>query len=142
MAAVVTSAGAGDVTDWIRDVLGFTFIALLGALVFIVLFCLARLNSGSGASENDRVWFQTGIQAANGITTLALTFTLLGISLGIASLAEHELSPETVREVIRDMTANFSLAFMTTVVGLPVSAVLRAILLIGIARRPDAARVD
>ena len=142
VAAVVTSAGAGDVTDWIRDVLGFTFIALLGALVFIVLFCLARLNSGSGASENDRVWFQTGIQAANGITTLALTFTLLGISLGIASLAEHELSPETVREVIRDMTANFSLAFMTTVVGLPVSAVLRAILLIGIARRPDAARVD
>lgn len=142
VAAVATSAGAGDVTDWIRDVLGFTFIALLGALIFIVLFCLARLNSGSGASENDRVWFQTGIQAANGITTLALTFTLLGISLGIASLAEHELSPETVREVIRDMTANFSLAFMTTVVGLPVSAVLRAILLIGIARRPDAARFD
>ena len=29
------------------------------------------------------VWFEAGIQAANGVTTLALTFTLLGISLGI-----------------------------------------------------------
>jgi hypothetical protein len=140
VAAVATSASAGDVAQWIRDVLGFTFIALLGTLIFIVLFCLARLNSKSEQSDNDRVWFEAGIQAANGITTLALTFTLLGISLGIASLAEHELSPETIRDVIRDMTANFSLAFMTTVVGLPVSAVLRSILLIGIARRSDAAR--
>ncbi len=140
VAAVTTSANAGDVTGWIRDVLGFTFVALLGTLIFVVLFCLARLNSKSDGSGNDRVWFEAGIQAANGITTLALTFTLLGISLGIASLADHELSPETVRDVIREMTANFSLAFMTTVVGLPVSAVLRSILLIGIARRPDAAR--
>jgi hypothetical protein len=52
------------------------------------------------------------------------------------------LSPETVRVVIREMTANFSLAFMTTVVGLPVSAVLRSILMIGMARRPGAARSE
>jgi hypothetical protein len=140
VAAVATSATADDVTGWIGDVLGFTFVALLGMLIFIVLFCWARLNSKSSPAENDRVWFEAGIQAANGITTLALTFTLLGISLGIASLAEQDLSPETVRDVIREMTANFSLAFMTTVVGLPVSAVLRSVLLIGIARRPDAAR--
>ncbi len=135
---IATSAGAGDITGWMKDVLGLTFVTLLGALIFIVLFCWARLHSTADDSGNPRVWFEAGIQAANGITTLALTFTLLGISLGIASLAEQDLNPETVREVIRDMTANFSLAFMTTVVGLPVSAVLRSLLLIRVARRPDA----
>lgn len=138
VAVIATSASAGDITGWMKEVLGLTFVTLLGAMVFIVLFCWARLHANAGDSGNPRVWFEAGIQAANGITTLALTFTLLGISLGIASLAEHELNPETVRDVIRDMTANFSLAFMTTVVGLPVSAVLRSLLLISVARRPDA----
>jgi hypothetical protein len=40
-----------------------------------------------------------------------------------------------VQAVIRDLTANFSLAFMTTVVGLPVSACLRALLVIS-AKKP------
>tara|TARA_B100000683_G_scaffold220295_1_gene217084 strand:- start:1019 stop:1255 length:237 start_codon:yes stop_codon:yes gene_type:complete len=70
------------------------------------------------------------MQTANGVTTLALTFTLLGISLGIGGLAEQNLTPETVQTVIRDLTANFSLAFMTTVVGLPMSAILRALLVV------------
>lgn len=72
--------------------------------------------------------------SANGVTTLALTFTLLGISLGIGSLAGQELNPDTVPVIIREMTANFSLAFMTTVVGLPVSAVLRSLIVVTHAR--------
>ena len=71
------------------------------------------------------------MQSANGVTTLALTYTLLGISLGIGSLAGQTLTPDTVQAVIRDLTANFSLAFMTTVVGLPASALLRAALTVG-----------
>ena len=86
-------------------------------------------GAGANAAERD-YWFAVGMQAANGVTTLALTFTLLGISLGIGSLAGQTLTPETVQTVIRDLTANFSLAFMTTVVGLPVSAGLRALLVI------------
>ena len=34
----------------------------------------------------------------------------------------------TVQEVIRGLTERFSLAFMTTVIGLPTSALLRALL--------------
>jgi hypothetical protein len=83
------------------------------------------------------------------VTTLALTFTLLGISLGIGTLAGQELTPETIQPVIRKMTANFSLAFMTTVVGLPISALLRSLIIVTHARnhspahakrRPIAAR--
>jgi len=71
--------------------------------------------------------------------TLALTYTLLGISLGIGTLAGQELTPETVRGVIQDLTANFSRAFLTTVIGLPVSAALRAVLVVTHGRRRMAA---
>ena len=76
------------------------------------------------------VWVEIGLHAAGGIATLALTFTLLGISLGIGSLSDQTLSPETIQEVIKGLTEHFSMAFMSTVVGLPVSAALRAVLLV------------
>jgi hypothetical protein len=78
---------------------------------------------------------EAGLQAANGITTLALTYTLLGISLGVGSMAENELSADTVQTVVRNLTAQFSMAFLTTVVGLPLSAVLRTMLLVTHARQ-------
>ena len=68
------------------------------------------------------------MHAANGIATLGLTYTLFGISLGIGELAGQELTPATVQEVIRGLTERFSLAFMTTVISLPTSVLLRALL--------------
>ena len=50
-----------------------------------------------------------------------------------------ELTPETIQPVIRKMTSNFSLAFMTTVVGLPVSAVLRSLIVVTHARQRSCA---
>jgi len=135
-AVMVTSLEVADILDWATRILGVVFIAVLGGLIYVAILALVKVSSGRPTDLGHRTWFEAGVQAANAVATLALTYTLLGISLGIASLAEHELSPETVRVVIREMTANFSLAFMTTVVGLPVSAVLRSILMIGMARRP------
>ena len=83
------------------------------------------------------MWLEAGLQAANGITTLALTYTLLGISLGIGMLAERSLSPETVQGIVQDLTAQFSMAFLTTVIGLPLSAVLRTLLLVSHARQSN-----
>lgn len=123
--AMATSWSAGDVAAWAQRVFGATFIALMAGLIFTSIFCWLRLRQ-SGA----KVWLEAGLQAATGIATLALTYTLLGISLGVGSLATQELTPETVRVVIRELTENFSLAFLTTVVGLPVSAVLRTILVV------------
>ena len=74
------------------------------------------------------------MQAASCIATLALTCTLLGISLGIGALAETPLTPDTVTQVISALTDRFSMAFMTTVVGLPVSALIRSAVLILSAR--------
>ncbi len=134
-AAVATSLDAGDIMRWARQVFGVTFLIALSALVVTALHCWMRLaapvaiGAAIGAAV-DAARLETGLQAANGIATLALTYTLAGISLGIGSLAGHDLGPETIQAVIGDLTRHFAMAFMTTVVGLPISAVLRAMLMI------------
>jgi hypothetical protein len=133
VAAVASSTSAAEISDWAGRVLGWTFVLILAALIFVCLFSWVRLLQ-DGTTPATEVWYEAGIQAANGVTTLALTFTLLGISLGIGSLSGQELTPETIQAVIRTMTANFSLAFMTTVIGLPVSALLRSLLVVTDAR--------
>ncbi len=133
VAALITSSSTREIADWVRDVLGWSFVVLLAALVFTALFSWVRMMSADSGRDGD-MWLEIGVQAANGVTTLALTYTLLGISLGIGSLAGQELNPETIQVVIRKMTANFSLAFMTTVVGLPVSAALRSLIVVTHAR--------
>lgn len=135
IAVTLLSQDVSAITGWALDVLGAGFIALLAGLIFITLFSLVRMKAEDMTEADRTYWYAVGMQAANGVTTLALTFTLLGISLGIGSLAGQDLTPDTVQAVIRDLTANFSLAFMTTVVGLPVSAGLRALLVIS-AKKP------
>lgn len=132
--AAVWSRDAADIAQWSLGVLGAGFIALLAALVLLAAFSLVRLIGAERRAESD-FWLDVGVHAANGVVTLALTFTLAGVSLGIASLAGQELTPETVRGVIQELTANFSRAFLTTVIGLPVSAVLRSALSIVHGRR-------
>lgn len=130
LAVMTTSTSLTDIAGWAWDVLGLSFALLLGALVFLALFCWVKVNrarTGEGALQP---WLATGIQAANGIATLALTYTLLGIALGIGGLAGQSLTPDTIQEVIRGLTENFSMAFMTSVIGLPTSAFLRSLLLI------------
>ena len=125
---LMTSNSVTDIAAWAREVLGWSFVVLLASLIFLALYSWVRMLQLK--EGGDEVWFEAGVQAANGVTTLALTFTLLGISLGIGTLAGQELTPETIQPVIRKMTANFSLAFMTTVVGLPISALLRSLIVV------------
>ena len=132
-AVFFTPYSVPDITGWAREVLGLGFMVLLATPVALALLCWVKLLH-EPVARGDDLWLEAGVQAANGVTTLALTFTLLGIRLGIGSLAGQELNPDTVPVIIRKMTANFSLAFMTTVVGLPVSAVLRSLILVTHAR--------
>ncbi|WP_259780177.1 hypothetical protein [Aestuariispira ectoiniformans] len=127
VAAMATSLSVHDIASWMQQVLGLAFLGLFVTLVGVCLFCWVHILRRQGDSQ---VWLEAGLHAANGITTLALTFTLLGISLGIGSLAEQSLTPETVQAVIRDLTAQFSLAFLTTVIGLPTATLLRALIMV------------
>ena len=139
VAVASTSLAPAEVAAWAGRVFGPAFITMLAALVFMVLFSWRKLSQARYEPQRRRLWLEAGLHAANGVATLALTFTLFGISLGIGSLAGKELSPAPIQAVIAELTRHFSLAFLTTVVGLPASSMLRALLLIT-DRRLDASR--
>jgi len=109
---------------WLETAFGPMFIVLFSALVVLGVWSIVQLNNSKSAP----IWYEVGLQAASGIATLALTFTLLGISLGIESLSKQVLTPETIGMVIQSLTKHFSTAFLTTVVGLPTSHIIRSIL--------------
>jgi cytochrome b561 len=132
IAAALTPLDAAQVADWAHRVFGWAYITLLGVLVFATLVCWTQMQRG----DDGRMWFEAGMHTSSGIAILALTFTLIGVSLGVGTLAEQELTPATVQSVISQLSAHFSLAFMTTVVGLPTSAVMRALISITEARMP------
>jgi cytochrome b561 len=132
IAAALTPLDAAQIADWAHRVFGWAYITLLGVLVFATLVCWTQMQRG----DDGRMWFEAGMHTSSGIAILALTFTLIGVSLGVGTLAEQELTPATVQSVISQLSAHFSLAFMTTVVGLPTSAVMRALISITEARMP------
>lgn len=127
LASGVTDLSASELLGWIAGTLGTTFLVLLGLLVLAALTAWIRILQRHARSD---FWLETGLHASSAIATLALTFTLLGISIGIGTLAQTELTPETVQSVIGALTEQFSLAFLTSVIGLPLSTGLRALLLL------------
>jgi len=131
--AVASAAGPFDTADiaaWAERVFGTTFTVLFTALIAAALFCWVRMHQHKAEAAKYRPWLEAGMHASSGVATLALTYTLLGISLGIGSLADQELTSDTVNAVIQGLTGHFSMAFMTTVIGLPTAAALRALLLV------------
>ena len=130
IAVFATPMDVVGVVDWAEKIFGAVFIVMFAGMVYTALLAIVQVRAIPPYAPGHRSWFETGVQASNGIATLALTYTLLGISLGIGSLSDQTLSPETIQEVIKGLTEHFSMAFMSTVVGLPVSAALRAVLLV------------
>ena len=130
IAAMTTSAGIGEIMDWVHQAFGVTFLLLFSCLVLFTLYCWLCLQRGGMAPKDRRIWLEAGMHAANGVATLGLTYTLLGISLGIAALSQQQLTPDTVQDVIAQLTRHFSMAFLTSVVGVPTAAALRAMIMV------------
>lgn len=119
---ILTDMQLSDIVTWVADNFGATFTSVFVILLSIASFAIYQLYK----RHNAALWQEVGLQSANGISTLALTFTLLGISLGIGALSEQSLGPDNVDTVISLLTSQFSMAFMTTVVGLPTATAVRA----------------
>ncbi|MFC3121583.1 hypothetical protein [Agaribacter flavus] len=125
MISFVADMSLADMLLWVNQHFGKSFSVAYLVLLSISGIALFHLHKND-SDVNREYWREYGLQAANGISTLALTFTLLGISLGIGSLSEQTLTPESIQGIIGELTAQFSMAFMTTVVGLPSAALIRA----------------
>ena len=134
IAVMGTSLDVSGVIDWTTRIFGGLFLIMLVGLIYVAALSWVKIANSRFSEPGVQTWFEAGIQASNGVATLALTYTLLGISMGIGGLADQTLSPATIQEVIRGLTQHFSMAFMTTVIGLPISAILRAGLLVSYSR--------
>ena len=125
LASYLTNQRLSGLLDWLQQVFGWGYALFYGVLLGTALYAWHRLTS---EGKDTDYWLELGQQAAGGIATLSLTFTLLGISLGIGSLSEKTIDLTTIQSIIQELTTHFSTAFMTTVVGLPTSNILRAII--------------
>ena len=124
----ISGSDAFTVFDWATSVLGTTFILLLSFLIITSIVCV--INVCNIKVNEKKFWFETGLQFSNLISTIALTYTLLGISLGIGELSSSNLKVDTINQTISKLTEQFSMAFMTSVIGLPLSGIFRSILII------------
>jgi len=122
LAVYLTQMEISGILAWMEEVFSITFISVYLALMALGVYAGWQISQGVVPSY----WHEIGQQAAGGVATLALTFTLLGLSLGIGSLADQDISPDTITQIIQGLTGHFSTAFMTTVVGLPSANALRA----------------
>ena len=116
------------VFEWLVSTLGYSFLIITTFLTLIAIISI--INIINCESRRRKFWFETGLQVSNLISTLALTYTLLGISLGIGELSSSKLDIDTINQTISRLTQQFSMAFMTSVIGLPLSGLLRSILII------------
>jgi hypothetical protein len=119
----------------LAEVLSYGYVSIYILLIAIGLFAVRCILAGTEVL----FWREVGQHAASGIATLALTFTLLGISVGIGSIADTPISQESIGDIVSALTEQFSRAFMTTVVGLPTANLLRAVVAVAAARRASRA---
>ena len=125
---LTTNNDPAFIFNWLISVLGNTFIVFLLFLSITSIICI--INVCGVEASNKKLWFESGLQLSNLIATIALTYTLLGISLGIGELSTSKLDVGTINQTISRLTNQFSMAFMTSVIGLPLSGILRSILVI------------
>jgi hypothetical protein len=133
-ASHITNMTLTDLLHYVEKVFSYSFVLLFVPLAVCAAYAIVVINKASIGREQKTFWFEVGQQAANGMSTMALTFTLLGISVGIGTLSQQSLTPDTVNDVIAMLTQQFSMAFMTTVVGLPAATLSRALLAISMVR--------
>jgi hypothetical protein len=120
----VTELPLSDILIWLDRFFSSAFIGIYTLLVALGVYAIVQLKQPADADY----WQEVGLQSGNAIASLALTFTLFGISLGIGSLSEQPLSPDNVQLIISGLTKQFSMAFMTTVIGLPTATIIRALI--------------
>ena len=108
-----------------KETLGTPFLALTFSLTAISILSISKIIDGNPSQREKNIWLLLGFHSSNGIATLALTFTLFGISKGIGGLTAETLNIDQINAVITTLTSQFSMAFLTSVIGLPLSAVLR-----------------
>ena len=94
-------------------------------------FCFLAINLMQKHKDNTLVvekYFLLGSHAANGVATISLVFTLIGICSGIGLIGQVTSNGSSALPGLADMSTRFQQAFGTTIIGLPLAAFLRYVL--------------
>ena len=126
MSMLLFGIGPRELITSAYDILGTEFLVICTVLIGLALLSIFQMANIELPDEKKKSWMVLGSHTSNGIATLALTFTLYGISKGIGGLSSENLNIDQINMVITNLTSQFSMAFFTSVVGLPLSAMLRA----------------
>lgn len=133
--SAATGRSAADIAVWFLAVNGLSFTVMFFALFLLALMSWAQVEELEPDSRGYQRWLDVGLSAAAILAVVSLAYKLVGIGLGISSLADHPLTPGTLQPLMADLTRNFSMAFTTTVFGLVASSCLRLLILTAHRRR-------
>lgn len=126
---------SAEILAWFLHENGISFTVLFLVLLQIALMGWVRVEELPPGSRAYHLWLDAGLNAAAALGVVSLAYKLVGIGLGINSLAEHPLNADNVQTIMMELTRNFSMAFMTTVFGLVTSSCLRILLVMAHSRR-------
>ena len=107
---------------------GLEYLIPVCALCFLCFLAINLMQKHKDTTLNVEKYFLLGSHAANGIATISLVFTLIGICSGIGLIGQLTSNGSPSLNGLGDMSTRFQQAFATTIIGLPLAAFLRYIL--------------
>lgn len=107
---------------------GLEYLIPVLSLCFICFLAIHYMRKHKGNKTVVEKYFLLGSHASNGIATISLVFTLIGICSGIGLISQETSTGSPLMPSLGDMSIRFQQAFATTIIGLPLAAFLRYVL--------------
>ena len=107
---------------------GLEYLIPVLALCFVCFLAINLMQKHKDNALCVERYFLLGPHAANGVATISLVFTLIGICSGIGIIGQVTSDGSQSLPSLADMSTRFQQAFATTIIGLPLAAFLRYVL--------------
>lgn len=112
------------------SVVGWPFLTIYSVLTAILLGSYLKIRRArrEGSSENLSYWAQVGTQVCGLLSTMALVFTLFGLSQGVLLLGVSKVTPDSIDQLLGELMTHFGVAFYSSIIGLPTAALGRFVI--------------
>lgn len=125
--AVTLNSGKALVMKTVQ-LCGLEYLIPVFALCFFCFLAINLMQKHKNTTLDVEKYFLLGSHAANGIATISLVFTLVGICSGMGLIGQVTSNGSPSLIGLGDMSTRFQQAFATTIIGLPLAAFLRYVL--------------
>ena len=114
------------------SIVGWPFLSVYGLLSVALMLTLLRIRSArrAGADEARTYWAHIGGQLCGLLSTIALVFTLWGLSQGVLLLGANQVTADTIDQLLSQLMTHFGVAFYSSIIGLPTAALGRVLVFV------------